>query len=189
MLCELANTAGLGIVGSRGLAVRMAQSLLVQGRGAARLRRSQDRRVLPAGGAGNRGNGPAGSPTCWTTTDPTGGSRARGTMPRRSFASLEPVFRRRQTERESAWGAAAPKLPHYLFLFADPGLLAGQPLAEELLRGGPALGATCILLGKSLQDLPGSGVADSGGARRGERIVSQGTAGRTARVRHGPALA
>ena len=30
MLCELANTAGLGIVGSRGLAVRMAQSLLVQ---------------------------------------------------------------------------------------------------------------------------------------------------------------
>ena len=80
-----------------------------------------------------------------------------GTMPRRSSRRWSRVFRRRQTERESAVGARpAPETAALPFLFADPGLLAGQPLAEELLRGGPALGATCILLGKSLQDLPGS---------------------------------
>ena len=155
VLCELANTAGLGIVGSRGLAVRMAQSLLVQ---AAALHGYDDLRIAVFFPQEERESWEWARWLPHVLDDDRTHRRIACTRydAAQIFTSLEPVFRRRQTERESAWGAAAPKLPHYLFLFADPGLLAGQPLAEELLRGGPALGATCSLLGTSLQDLPGS---------------------------------
>ncbi len=79
---------------------------------------------------------------------------------------LEKELARRASERP-AWGSAAPALPHYLFIVADPSLLRGRRLAEYLLKNDPSLGVSCIFLGESLAQLPKdvTQILETGGGR------------------------
>ena len=72
------------------------------------------------------------------------------------LAPLEEELKRRLSAGSGrGWDKEAPPTPHYLFLVADSFLLKGEPVADLLLRGDTGLGASCILLGKSLSQLPG----------------------------------
>ncbi len=60
----------------------------------------------------------------------------------------------RRAARKPVWGEPEPALPHYLFIVADPSLLKGRALAEYLLKNDAGLGASCVILGSSLAQLP-----------------------------------
>lgn len=66
----------------------------------------------------------------------------------------EELKRRLSAAGARGWEKTAAPTPYYIFLVADPSLLAGQPAADYLLRNDPALGVSCILLGGSLSQLP-----------------------------------
>ena len=66
----------------------------------------------------------------------------------------EELKRRLSAAGSHGWEKTAAPTPHYIFLVADPSLLAGQPAADYLLRNDPSLGVSCILLGSNLSQLP-----------------------------------
>lgn len=71
------------------------------------------------------------------------------------LAPVEEELKRRLSAAGSrGWEKTAAPTPHYIFLVADPALLAGQPAADYLLRNDPSLGVSCILLGSNLSQLP-----------------------------------
>ena len=169
VLCGLLHTPSLGLVGDRGSTLRMAQALLVQ---AAAHHGYDDLKLAVFF--------PQEEQKQWEwvrwlphTFD---GSRSRRLIActryeaAEVFAGLEPLFRRRSAEQQGTWGKASPQLPHYLFVIADPSLLQGQPAADYLLRNDPGFGVSCVLLGRGLQDLPGS-VAQILEARGNESLL------------------
>lgn len=151
--CDLRRAPVLGIVGNRAETLRLLRALLVQ---AAALHGYDELRIvlffpqnelaewewarwLPHVRMGNR------RLLACTRYDAA-----------QLLAPLEKEFARRAADTGKAWGGTGPKLPHFLFVVADPSLLSGQPAAETLLSGDPALGVSCILLGRELSELPGS---------------------------------
>lgn len=151
--CDLRRAPVLGIVGNRAETLRLLRALLVQ---AAALHGYDELRIvlffpqnelaewewarwLPHVRMGNR------RLLACTRYDAA-----------QLLAPLEKEFARRAADTGKAWGSTGPKLPHFLFVVADSSLLSGQPAAETLLSGEPALGVSCILLGRELSDLPGS---------------------------------
>lgn len=66
----------------------------------------------------------------------------------------EELKRRLSAAGSHGWEKTAAPTPHYIFLVADPSLLAGQPAVDYLLRNDPSLGVSCILLGSNLSQLP-----------------------------------
>ena len=72
--------------------------------------------------------------------------------------SLEAVIRERlDSRKEWSFAEKTSTLPHYIFLVADPSLLAGSPaVGSAMMANQPELGLNGIILGQSLSDFPHS---------------------------------
>lgn len=72
--------------------------------------------------------------------------------------SLEAIVKERTASaQEWTFGGGNTNLPHYVFLAADPSLLAGSHiLGAAMMKNQPELGLSGIILGKSLSDFPHS---------------------------------
>ena len=71
--------------------------------------------------------------------------------------SIEPIIRQRK-ENKNQWsfGQKASKLPHYIFLVADPKALNHSEIGSALVENQPELGISGIFLGQSSSDFPHS---------------------------------
>ena len=71
--------------------------------------------------------------------------------------SIEPIIRQRM-ENKSQWsfGQQASKLPHYVFLVADPAILNYSEIGSALMENQPEFGISGIFLGQSTSDFPHS---------------------------------
>lgn len=81
--------------------------------------------------------------------------------------SIEPVIRQRM-EKKNQWsfGQQESRLPHYVFLVADPGALNHSEIGSALMENQPELGISGIFLGQSPSDFPHSvkNVVEVGGS-------------------------
>lgn len=71
--------------------------------------------------------------------------------------SMEPIIRQRM-ENKNQWnfGQQASKLPHYVFLVANPSILSHSEIGSALMENRPELGISGIFLGQSSSDFPHS---------------------------------
>ena len=151
--CDLRHAPTLGIVGARAQALSLLRALLVQ---AATMHGYDELRIVFFFPQNER------TEWEWARWLPHAhmGNRRLLACTRYDAAQLlsplEKEFARRAAESGKAWGSTGPKLPHFLFVVADPSLLRGQPIAETLLSGDSSLGISCVLLGRELSELPGS---------------------------------
>ena len=151
--CDLRRAPTLGIVGNRAEALRALRALLVQ---AAALHGYDELKIalfFP------QDELPAWEWARWLPHARLGNRRLLACTrydAAQLLGPLEKELARRAADSAKAWGGTAQRLPHFLFVVADPSLLSGQPAADTLLSGNPALGVSCVLLGRELSELPGS---------------------------------
>lgn len=154
VVCDLLRKPSLGIIGSRVHAVRAAHTLAAQlavhhGYDEVKLvvlypQQEQDQwawmRWLPH------------------TFDETRSTRYLAATKYDAGRILAPLAeelkRRAAAAGQDSWNKTSPQMPYYLFLVADPSLLAEQPVADYLLRNDPTLGVGCVLLASALNELP-----------------------------------
>lgn len=155
--CELMRDGVCGIVGSRQEAVQLAQNMAVQ---IAALHSYEEVKlvvVFP------RSEWEQWSWMRWLPhcTSPDRDLRYIACTPdgmRELLPSLEEMVKSR-TASASEWsfGARGTNLPHYIFLVADPSLLAGSPtIGTAMVLNQPELGLSGVILGQSLADFPHS---------------------------------
>lgn len=154
VLCDLKRAPSLGILGDRQSAIRAAHSLAIQ----AATHHGYDELKLVV-------LFPQGEREQWEwlrwlphTYNETRSQRYLACTKYDAAQILEhlgeELKHRAGSGTSGSWDKAAPALPHYIFLVADPSLLQGQPAADYLLKNDPAMGVSCITLGRGLSDLP-----------------------------------
>jgi S-DNA-T family DNA segregation ATPase FtsK/SpoIIIE len=90
-------------------------------------------------------------PHCWSSDRNQRYLATTKDQASRLLESLEPIFQRRAREAENRGGSDTDaRLPIFVFLVADPSLLEGQPLVQQLLSRNPAFGLRSIFVGESL---------------------------------------
>lgn len=154
VLCDLLRAPSLGIVGERSLAIRAAQNLVIQ----AAVHHGYDELklvVLFPQKEQEQWEWMRWLPHTYNVTRTQRYLACTKYDAAQVLAPLEEEFKHRANSSASAgWDKVTPQMPYYLFLVADPTLLREQPAADYILRNDCALGVSCILLGRSLSDLP-----------------------------------
>lgn len=155
--CSLMKDGICGIIGPRGEAVRLAQGMAVQ---LAALHSYDEVKLVVVF--------PAAEQEQWSwmrwlphCCSPERDLRYIACTPdqvKELLSSLEAVIKERtDSAQEWTFGSRSASIPHYVFLVADPSLLANaQILGAAMMKNQPELGLSGIILGQSLSDFPHS---------------------------------
>lgn len=171
--CELMRDGVCGIIGSRPQAVQLAQSMVAQ---IAALHSYDEVKLVVIFPKAEWGQ------WSWMRWLPHCASAERDMRyiactredVKEILPPLERVIKERiASEQEWTFGSKSSRLPHYVFVVADPSLLSGcAEIGSAMMMNRPELGLNGIVLGQSLADFPHSvhNVIRVGGTGRGTHL-------------------